>query len=95
MVTILCPERMEAAKKHAAELNDPTLDECLKRMEHWAHSGKTVKIGSDFAPYSFSFAVYYPNGELDFNGGLLYHGSPDESFAVRIGDHKGRWSTHT
>ncbi len=38
----------------------------------------------DHAPYSFGFCERYPDGNTGIVGGLLYHGNPDESFAVTM-----------
>ena len=49
---------------------------------------------SDHAPYSFGFCERYPDGNTGIVGGLLYHGNPDESFAVTMERFHG-WSIHT
>lgn len=48
----------------------------------------------DFAPHSFGFAERTPDGRNGIVGGLLYHGRPDESFAVVMEPFYG-WSIHT
>ena len=86
-------EKLAQAKALAAETGDNTLQNCLDRLDKYDHH---ARLGGDFAPHSFSFTVFYEDGSVSFNGGLLYHGSPDESNAVRIGsDYEGAWSIHT
>ena len=55
-----------------------------------------MKLNSiwDFAPYSFGFAEVAADGSKGIVGGLLYHGKPDESFAVIMEPFHG-WSIHT
>ena len=56
-------------------------------------------LGKDFAPHSFSFAVYR-DGQFLFNGGLIYQG-PEQpadgsppSFTVSLAEGTG-WFIHT
>ena len=76
-------------------------------QEHWRHDlselhrtpqamgEKLQRQVWDFAPYSFGFAERTPDGRNGIVGGLLYHGRPDESFAVMIGGPFHGWSIHT
>ena len=71
---IKCQERLCEAQEYAATLGDKSLQECLARLESWEHDGRTVHLYGDFAPYSFGFSLYGPDGQLIMNGDLLYHG---------------------
>ncbi|WP_302430211.1 DUF4120 family protein, partial [Phocaeicola coprophilus] len=52
------------------------------------------RVAFPHAPYSFGFCERYPDGNTGIVGGLLYHGNPDESFAVIMERFHG-WSIHT
>ena len=93
-MTVKCEERLREAREYAATLGDTSLQECLDRLESWERDGRTVHLYRDFAPYSFGFSLYGPDGQLVMNGGLLYHGSPDRSCAVTF-DREHLWQTHT
>lgn len=93
-MTVKCEERLREAQEYAATLGDTSLQECLDKLESWERDGRTVHLYSDFAPYSFGFSLYAPDGRLVMNGGLLYHGSPDLSCAVTF-DREHLWQTHT
>ena len=93
-MTIHCEERLCKAREYAESLGDKSLQECLDRLESWEHDGRTLHLYSDFAPFSFEFSLYGPDGQLIMNGGLLYHGNPDFSCAVTF-NHKDLWQTHT
>ena len=54
----------------------------------------TIEIYRDFAPHSFGFAERTPDGRTGVVGGVLYHGRPDESYAVILNPFHG-WSIHT
>lgn len=63
--------------------------------------GGKVRIGLDFAPLSFGFAVIRPDGRAWICGGLIYHGSHDgrgnggaPTYAVNVQPVTG-WSLHT
>ena len=95
-MNIRCEEKLAAAKQYANELGDNSLNECLARLEKYEQDGRVTNLGSDFAPHSFYFEVIRPDGSLFLNGGLLYHGSPDESFSVVLDyDESRRWRIHT
>ena len=91
---IKCQERLCEAQEYAATLGDKSLQKCLAKLESWEHDGRIVCLYGDFAPYSFGFSLYGPDGQLIMNGGLLYHGSPDQSCAVTF-NHDDLWQTHT
>ena len=56
--------------------------------------GCEIELYYDSAPYSFGFCERYADGKIGIVGGLLYHGSPDRSFAVTLDRFHG-WSIHT
>lgn len=91
---IKCEERLREAREYAATLGDKSLQECLDRLRSWERDGRTLHLYRDFAPYSFGFSLYGPDGQLVMNGGLLYHGTPDRSCAVTF-NRDDLWQTHT
>ncbi len=64
--------------------------------------GKCVcELYKDFAPYSFYFVMRDQNGEIWFNGGMIFHGQIDgygsgsaPTFSVTLEPCDG-WSIHT
>ena len=65
--------------------------DCLNAKE--TNSNSEIILYKDFAPYSFYFEQM-KDGNRIMNGGLLYHGNPDQSFAVQLISSIG-WSIHT
>lgn len=54
-----------------------------------------MKLNSTgISPHSFGFAEVAANGSSGIVGGLLYHGKPDQSYAVTLTPIHG-WSIHT
>lgn len=75
--------------------------ENLDRLAGLARGGSKVRIGLDFAPLSFGFAVIRSDGSAWICGGLIYHGSHDRggdggapTYAVSLQPSEG-WSLHT
>lgn len=94
---IICEELFNQAVEHAEKTNDPSLQFCLDRFRCWENNPNAkceIIIYADFAPFSFGFTQVYQNGNTGIIGGLLYHGNPDESFAVQITPKIG-WQIHT
>ena len=74
-------------------------NEQIYRLTGFYDAKAVCKLGKDFAPHSFSFAVYL-DGKFKFNGGLIYQG-PDSpangsapSFTVSLAEGTG-WFIHT
>ena len=94
---ILCNEHFEKTKRYAESISDESLQKCLERLEKWEQNPNRpceITLSKDFAPYSFGFAEHYPDGSTGIVGGVLYHGNPDESFAVQLEPFHG-WQIHT
>jgi len=92
---IKCEERYRQALAHAEKTADTTLTECLERLKLWeANMGGEVTLSKDFAPLSFYFEIMAEDGSRIMNGGVLYHGNPDESRAVQLVPSTG-WQIHT
>lgn len=75
--------------------------ESLERLAGLAHGGKKVRLGLDFSPLSFGFAVIRPDGSAWICGGLLFHGAHDgggnggaPTYAVNVQPIEG-WTLHT
>ncbi|KKB53125.1 hypothetical protein HMPREF1212_01288 [Parabacteroides sp. HGS0025] len=92
---IKCEERYQEAMDHAAKIGDKTLQDCLERLKQWeANQNCEIFLCKDFAPLSFYFVMNDKNGNRVMNGGVLYHGNPDKSYAVTFDPTKG-WQIHT
>lgn len=57
-----------------------------------------VRICSDFDEHCFGFGIIRKDGTLLLNGGIIFHGLPDEGYkvngSVEISPSYG-WATHT
>lgn len=82
--------------QYAESIKDTSLQNCMERLEAWEKNPDRpceIELYHDWAPYSFGFTQRYPDGSRGIVGGLLYHGSPDESFAVQLTPFKdGRYT---
>ena len=84
---IKCQEHYDKVAEYAKSIGDTTFQNCIERLKQWEkNSGGRyeIELYYDFAPYSFGFAERTPDGRNGIVGGLLYHGRPDESFAVMM-----------
>ena len=84
-----CLERLKQWEKNE---NRPCEIELY--YDHAPNRPCEIELYYDHAPYSFGFCERYPDGNTGIVGGLLYHGNPDESFAVIMERFHG-WSIHT
>ena len=76
---------------------DHPSENCLDRLKKWEENPdhpSEISLYYDHAPYSFGFTQHYPDGSIGIVGGLLYHGIPDQSFAVTLEPFHG-WQIHT
>jgi hypothetical protein len=91
--------KLEEQLQFAASINDNSLKDCLMRM-FAVESRQKVEhhIYPDWAKRSFAFGRYREDGTLALNGGIIYHGSPNEGYqeggSVQIEPSYG-WQTHT
>lgn len=95
---IRCQEHYDKVAEYAKSIGDTTFQNCIGRLKQWEKNSNgryEIEFYWDFAPYSFGFAERTPDGRNGIVGGLLYHGRPDESFAVMIGGPFHGWSIHT
>ncbi|KAB4444768.1 DUF4120 domain-containing protein [Bacteroides thetaiotaomicron] len=95
---IMCKqEYYDQVVQYAESIKDTSLQNCMERLKAWEKNPDRpceIELYHDWAPYSFGFTQRYPDGSRGIVGGLLYHGSPDESFAVQLTPFKG-WQIHT
>ena len=80
-------EHYDKVVQYAKSINDKTLENCLERLKQWEKNENRpceIELYYDHATYSFGFCERYPDGNTGIVGGLLYHGNPDESFAVTM-----------
>ena len=94
---ILNEEHFQNVKRYAESIGDTSLQNCLDRLNKWEENPdhpSEISLYYDHAPYSFGFTQRYPDGSIGIVGGLLYHGIPDQSFAVTLEPFHG-WQIHT
>ena len=94
---IKCQEHYDKVLEYANSIGDTTFEKCIERLKQWEKNSNgryEIELYWDFAPYSFGFAEVAADGSKGVVGGLLYHGGPDESFAVIMEPFHG-WSIHT
>lgn len=95
---IMCKqEYYDEVMQYAKSINDTSLQKCLDRLKEWEKNPNCpceIEIYSDWAPHSFGFTQRYLDGRRGIVGGLLYHGSPDQSLAVQLTPFIG-WQIHT
>ena len=95
---IKCQEHYNKVVEYAKSIGDNTLQQCIERLQQWEKisNGKyEIEIYRDFAPHSFGFAERTPDGRTGVVGGVLYHGRPDESYAVMLNPFHGWSSKHS
>lgn len=75
--------------------------ENLQRLSGFAQGGRKVRIGLDFAPLSFGFAVIRADGSAWIYGGLIFHANHDRggdggapTYSVCLEPTSG-WALHT
>jgi hypothetical protein len=93
-------EQLEFAKT----INDESLQHCLDNLKQVEENmqeripGLETEIYPDWAKRSFAFCRKSPKGEFCGNGGIIYHGSPNEGYqeggSVQIQPSYG-WQIHT
>ena len=95
---IKCQEHYNKEMEYAKSIDDNTLQQCIERLQQWEKNsnGKyEIELYRDFAPHSFGFAERTPDGRTGVVGGVLYHGRPDESYAVMLNPFHGWSSKHS
>ena len=78
---IRCQEHYDKVVEYAKSIGDTTFQNCIERLKQWE---KNSNGRSEIELYGSSGIV----------GGLLYHGKPDQSYAVTL-THIHGWSIHT
>lgn len=94
---IRCQEHYEKTVRYAESIGNETLKKCIERLKQWETNSDgryEIHLYFDHSPYSFGFVEVAADGKTGIVGGLLYHGRPDESFAVIMEPFHG-WSIHT
>jgi Domain of unknown function (DUF4120) len=101
MLTILNQAHFDKVKAFAEQVG--LADQLQRRLDWLSHYGAfeeyECRMGRDFAPHSFSFAMF-KDGKYSFRGGLIYQGpdSPADgsfpSLTVSLASGTG-WFVHT
>lgn len=91
---VKCEERYNEAVEYAQQIEDSSLQQCLDRLCQWERNRNAeITLYYDHSPLSFNFKMRDKKGNLIINGGLLYHGNPDQSYAFTTCSSK--WQIHT
>lgn len=94
-MNIKCKDRYQEALEYAKKTSNETLQKCLERLKQYEErSNGELFLYRDFAPLSFYFELLDKNGNRIMNGGLLYHGNPDQTYSVTFDASIG-WQIHT
>ena len=100
MLTITCKKKFSEAVELSRKHYDTTLSACMMRLLMYSawEDVQEVRLRSDFCEHSFCFAVIRKDGSVYFNGGVIFHGFPDEGYkqngSVQISPSYG-WQIHT
>ena len=102
MLHDLTEGKLEEALEFAVMNNDPSLKNCLERLEMVDENMNTnTDLWPDFAPRSFEFVRKDSEGKFRSNGGVIFHGHHDNggdggspTFSVCLTPVNG-WSIHT
>lgn len=95
-VKIECPERFQDVYEFAKSINmlDSLLD-CFKSLSDWSNE---IRVAGDFCENCFSFVERRPDGSHGINGGIIFHGSPEQGYQENgscMMTPKYGWSIHT
>lgn len=92
---IKCEERYQEALAHAEKTGDKTLQDCLDRVKRYeANLNGEAHLMRDRSKLSLYFEIRNSDGKCVMNGGIVYHGDPDESHSFTFDPTKG-WQVHT
>ena len=86
--------------RYASQHNDDSLLNCLRRFRNYMKRYATHKIviSRDFTDRSFVFSEEFGNGRYGLNGGIIFHGYPEEGYkencSVQLTPSYG-WQIHT
>lgn len=95
-VKIECPERFQEVYEFAKSINmqDSLLD-CFQSLSDWDNE---IRVAGDFCENCFSFVERRPDGSYGINGGIIFHGSPEQGYKENgscMMTPKYGWSIHT
>lgn len=99
-LNIYCKEKLQKAMEAAQQHNDKTLSNCLVRLISYSmwNTCDHVNLCRDWGEHCFYFEVKRPDGSLSMNGGIIFHGWPDEGYqengSVQLTPQYG-WAMHT
>ena len=94
-MTVKCEERYNEALSYAQRTEDSSLQQCLDKLWQWEKNmNAEITLYYDHSPLSFYFEMSDKEGNRVMNGGLLYHGNPDQSGAIQLIRQQG-WQIHT
>lgn len=92
---IVCQDHYDKVVEYAKSIGDTTLQECLERVRKYEiHMKAEARLMRDRSKHSLYFELYDKADNLVMNGGIVYHGDPDESYSYTTDPTKG-WQVHT
>ena len=92
---IKCEEYYREVLAHAKKTGDKTLQECFEKLKRYeTNMNAEAHLMRDLSKLSLYFELYDKDGNLVMNGGIVYHGDPDESYSYTMNPTKG-WQMHT
>jgi len=93
-------EKSEEALRDGQIKYEQSLQYMLVKMMNFARweNVDEVRICADFGEHCFGFGIIRKDGTMSLNGGIIFHGLPDEGYktngSVEISPEYG-WATHT
>lgn len=99
-LNIYCKGKLQKAMEAAQQHDDKTLQNCICRLVSYSmwNTCDHVDLFADYGEYCFYFAVKHIDGTLSMNGGIIFHGWPEEGYrengSVQLTPQYG-WSIHT
>lgn len=92
---IIHQDHYDKVVEYAASIGDTTLQDCLERVrKHETYLKAEAHLMRDRSKHSLYFELYDKNGNRVMNGGVVYHGDPDEAHSLTMDPKKG-WQLHT
>ena len=90
VMKIRCQEHYDKVVEYAKSIGDTTFQNCIERLKQWEKNSNgryEIELYRDFAHIRSVLRKWPLNGSSGIVGGLLYHGKPDQSYAVTLTHH--------
>lgn len=99
-LNITCADKFNKALEESQKHRDNTLQGCITRLVSYSLWGDDYRVNvyPDCGEHCFYFEVRCGDNSLSMNGGLIFHGWPEEGYrenlSVQLTQSYG-WSIHT